>query len=154
MECSVLSFFRAECKVSDTGSAQCWASSLIRDYGISSLLVRGFGVRPPPTPLYYTSTTIFCFVSWSNYYKIEPSWYAFASIFSSDLNSPSVQFLVNMQTTDKFNADEQLRIGWPYTNANWFQIRYDNYNGFKFDLMIRFQSGIRVNMVLWCYHFR
>ena len=23
----------------------------------------------------------------------------------------SVQFLVNMQTTDKFNADEQLRIG-------------------------------------------
>jgi hypothetical protein len=23
---------------------------------------------------------------------------------------PSVQFLVNMQTTDKFNADEQLRI--------------------------------------------
>ena len=24
---------------------------------------------------------------------------------------PSVQFLVNMQTTDKFNADEQLRIG-------------------------------------------
>ena len=27
---------------------------------------------------------------------------------------PSVQFLVNMQTTDKFNADEQLRIGWPY----------------------------------------
>jgi len=28
MECSVLSFFRAECKVSDTGSAQCWASSL------------------------------------------------------------------------------------------------------------------------------
>ena len=29
MECSVLSFFRAECKVSETGSAQCWASSLI-----------------------------------------------------------------------------------------------------------------------------
>ena len=28
------------------------------------------------------------------------------------------------------------------------QIRYDNYNGFKFDLMIQFQSGIRVNMVL------
>ena len=27
MECSVLSFFRAECKVSNTGSAQCWASS-------------------------------------------------------------------------------------------------------------------------------
>jgi hypothetical protein len=24
---------------------------------------------------------------------------------------PSVQFLVNMQTTDQFNADEQLRIG-------------------------------------------
>ena len=24
---------------------------------------------------------------------------------------PSVQFLVNMQTTDKFNAEEQLRIG-------------------------------------------
>jgi hypothetical protein len=45
-----------------------------------------------------------------------------------------------MQTTDKFNADEQLRIGWPYANANWFQIRYDNYNGFKIDLMIQFQS--------------
>jgi len=29
MECSVLSFFRAECKVSDTGSAQCWASSYL-----------------------------------------------------------------------------------------------------------------------------
>jgi len=27
MECSVLSFFWAECKVSDTGSAHCWASS-------------------------------------------------------------------------------------------------------------------------------
>jgi hypothetical protein len=27
MECSVLSVFRGECKVSDTGSAQCWASS-------------------------------------------------------------------------------------------------------------------------------
>ena len=26
-------------------------------------------------------------------------------------DDPSVQFLVNMQTTDKFNADEQLRIG-------------------------------------------
>ena len=24
---------------------------------------------------------------------------------------PPVQFLVNMQTTDKFNADDQLRIG-------------------------------------------
>jgi hypothetical protein len=53
-----------------------------------------------------------------------------------------------MCPTDKFNADEQLRIGWPYANANWFQIRYDNYNGFKFDLMIQFQFGIRVNMVL------
>jgi hypothetical protein len=56
-----------------------------------------------------------------------------------------------MQTADKFNADEQLRIGWPYANANWFQIRYDNYNGFKFDLMIQFQYGIRVNMVLVCF---
>ena len=65
---------------------------------------------------------------------------------SKQTPDPSVQFLVNMQTTDKFNA-EQLRIGWPYANANWFQIRYDNYNGFKFDLMIRFQSGIRVTMV-------
>ncbi len=69
-------------------------------------------------------------------------------IRSKQTPDPSVQFLVNMQTTDKFNADEQLRIGWPYANANWFQIRYDNYNGFKFDLMIQFQSGIRVNMVL------
>ena len=69
-------------------------------------------------------------------------------IRSKQTPDPSVQFLVNMQTTDKFNADEQLRIGWPYANANRFQIRYDNYNGFKFDLMIRFQSGIRVNMVL------
>ena len=52
---------------------------------------------------------------------------------SKQTPDPSVQFLVNMQTTDKFNADEQLRIGWPYANANWFQTRYDNYNGFKFD---------------------
>ena len=41
-------------------------------------------------------------------------------IQSKQTPDPSVQFLVNMQTTDKFNADEQLRIG---------------YNGFKFDLM-------------------
>ena len=54
-------------------------------------------------------------------------------IRSKQTPDPSVQFLVNMQTTDKCNADEQLRIGWPYANANWFQIRYDNYNGFKFD---------------------
>jgi hypothetical protein len=69
-------------------------------------------------------------------------------IRSKQTPDPSVLFLVNMQTTDKFNADEQLRIGWPYANDNWFQIRYDNYNGFKFDLMIQFQSAIRVNMVL------
>ena len=68
-------------------------------------------------------------------------------IRSKQIPDPPVQFLVNMQTTDKFNADEQLHIGCPYANANWFQIRY-NYSGFKFDLMIRFQSGIRVNMVL------
>ena len=47
-------------------------------------------------------------------------------IRSKQTPDPSVQFLVNMQTTDKLNADEQ----------------------FKFDLMIQFQSGIRVNMVL------
>jgi hypothetical protein len=47
--------------------------------------------------------------------------------YSKQTPDPSVQFLVNMQTTDKFNADEQLRIGWPYANTNWFQIRYDNY---------------------------
>ena len=46
-------------------------------------------------------------------------------IRSKQTPDPSVQFLVNMQTTDKFNADEQLRIGWPYANANWFQIRID-----------------------------
>jgi hypothetical protein len=32
-------------------------------------------------------------------------------IRSKQTPDPSVQFLVNMQTTDKFNADEQLRIG-------------------------------------------
>jgi hypothetical protein len=31
-------------------------------------------------------------------------------IRSKQTPDPSVQFLVNMQTTDKFNADEQLRI--------------------------------------------
>jgi hypothetical protein len=31
MEGSVLSFLKAEWKVSDTGSAQCWASSYIID---------------------------------------------------------------------------------------------------------------------------
>ena len=30
-------------------------------------------------------------------------------IRSKQTPDPSVQFLVNMQTTDKFNADEQLR---------------------------------------------
>ena len=32
-------------------------------------------------------------------------------IRSRQTPDPPVQFLVNMQTTDKFNADEQLRIG-------------------------------------------
>jgi hypothetical protein len=32
MECSVLSFLKAEWKVSDTGSAQCWASSFSYQY--------------------------------------------------------------------------------------------------------------------------
>jgi hypothetical protein len=32
-------------------------------------------------------------------------------IRSKQTPDPAVQFLVNMQTTDKFNADEQLRIG-------------------------------------------
>jgi hypothetical protein len=32
-------------------------------------------------------------------------------IRSKQTPDPSVQFLVNMQITDKFNADEQLRIG-------------------------------------------
>ena len=39
-------------------------------------------------------------------------------IWSKQTPDPSVQFLVNMQTRDKFDADEQLRIGWPYANAN------------------------------------
>jgi hypothetical protein len=30
---------------------------------------------------------------------------------SKQTPDPSVQFQVNMQTTDKFNAEEQLRIG-------------------------------------------
>jgi hypothetical protein len=153
-----------------------------------------------------------------HYYVLRKCCY-FSCRFAKQTPDPSIQFLVNMQTTDKFNADEQLRIGWPYANANWFQIRYiiffqetlkrwygnvlcmfilrsltglvtfwahrkfkivasggqsllwnnadeqlrigwpyananwfqiryENYNGFKFDLMIRFQYGIRVNMVL------
>ena len=32
-------------------------------------------------------------------------------IRSNQTPDPAVQFLINMQTTDKFNADEQLRIG-------------------------------------------
>jgi hypothetical protein len=32
-------------------------------------------------------------------------------IRSKQTPDPSIQFLVNMQTTDTFNADEQLRIG-------------------------------------------
>ena len=32
-------------------------------------------------------------------------------IRSKQIPDPPVQFLVNMQTTDKFNADDQLRIG-------------------------------------------
>jgi hypothetical protein len=33
-------------------------------------------------------------------------------IRSKQTPDPSVQFLVNMQTTDKFNADEQLITHW------------------------------------------
>jgi hypothetical protein len=70
-------------------------------------------------------------------------------IRSKQTPDPSVQFLVNMQTTDKFNADEQLRIGWPYANADWFQIRYDNYNGFKFDLMINNLFSRTTEAMVW-----
>ena len=46
-------------------------SSGLREFQV--FLVRSFEVRSPPTPLYSISTTIFCFVSRSNYYNIEPS---------------------------------------------------------------------------------
>jgi hypothetical protein len=118
MEGSVLSFLKAEWKVTDTGSAQCWASSFSLIFVRQIIMNWKFGNNNQIYPI---------LIDWLMFGILTFLWHIFNTYSGRERNSLIYKYYIKMRTlrifTWQFSSQRYIDINW---TRDGFQFSIDN----------------------------